>query len=203
VDTHLLGAFAATCLLVSLTPGLCAILCMSLATTIGIRRTQWMMAGELAGMGCVAVAAVLSVAAVLHLQPALFDALKIAGSAYLVFLGWKSWQNAPERGALSVPVPQTCLSLAGLGLATAIANPKLWALYVALLPPFVNPARPLAQQLTVMLAMIVVVELAALYLYAFGGRMLARVLDQSASRIYIGRTLGVLMGLMGLWMLFQ
>lgn len=203
MDTHLLGAFAATCLLVSLTPGLCSVLCMSLATTIGVRRTQWMMLGELAGMGCVAAAAVLSTAAVLHMQPALFDALKLIGSGYLVYLGWKTWQNAAEKGALSFAIPQTRVSLAGLGFATAVTNPKVWALYIALLPPFVNPAQPLALQLTVMLVMIVVVELTALYLYAFGGRMLARALDRSASRIYIGRGIGFLMGLMGVWMLFQ
>lgn len=203
MDTHLLGAFVATCLLVSLTPGLCSMLCMSLATTIGVRRTQWMMVGELAGMGSVATAAVLSIAAVLHMQPALFDALKIAGSAYLIYLGWRIWQSAPEKGGMSFSVPQTRVSLAGLGFATAITNPKVWALYIALLPPFVNPAQPLALQLTVMLIMIVVVELAALYLYAFGGRMLARALDRPASRIYIGRGIGFLMGLMGVWMLFQ
>lgn len=203
MDTHLLGAFVATCLLVSLTPGLCSMLCMSLATTIGIHRTQWMMLGELAGMGSVAVAAVLSIAAVLHMQPALLGVLKIAGSAYLIFLGWKTWQNAPEKGAMSFPIPQTRLSLAGLGFATAVTNPKVWALYVALLPPFVNPRQPLALQLTVMLVMIVIVELIALHLYAFGGQMLARFLDRSVSRIYIGRAIGSLMGAMGLWMLFQ
>ncbi|HEY1075639.1 MAG TPA: LysE family translocator [Fontimonas sp.] len=203
MDSHLLGAFIATCLLVSLTPGLCSVLCMSLATTIGVRRTQWMMLGELAGMGSVAAAAVLSIAAVLHVQPALFDALKLVGSAYLIFLGWKAWQSAAGNGVLSVSVPQTRAALAGLGFATAVTNPKVWALYVALLPPFVNPAQPLALQLTVMLVMIVVVELVALYLYALGGQMLARALDSPGTRIYIGRGIGLLMGLMGLWMLFQ
>jgi threonine/homoserine/homoserine lactone efflux protein len=178
-------------------------LCMSLAISIGVRRTQWMMIGELTGMGSVAAAAVLSIAAVLHLQPALLNVLKVAGSAYLVFLGWRTWQNAPKKGDVSYALPQSRMALAGLGFATAITNPKVWAFYVALLPPFVNPGEPLGLQLTAMLALIVTVELIALYLYAFGGRMLTRALDQSTSRIYIGRTIGFLMGLMGLWMLFQ
>jgi threonine/homoserine/homoserine lactone efflux protein len=203
VDAHLFGAFLATCLLVSLTPGLCSMLCMGLATTIGVRRTQWMMVGELAGMGSVAVAAVLSIAAVLHLEPALFMALKIGGAAYLVYVGWKIWQHAPEREASSFKVPQTRLSLAGLGFTTAVTNPKVWALYVALLPPFVDPGKPLTGQLAFMLVLIVAVELSALYLYAFGGRMLARILDRSSSRTVIGRVIGVLMAAMGLWILAQ
>lgn len=202
MDVHLLGAFAATCLLVSLTPGLCSMLCLSLASTLGVRRTQWMMVGELIGMGSVAAAAVLSVAAVLHAQPGLFAGLKMAGSAYLIFLGWRLWKNAAERGVSSFRTPQTRLSLAGLGFATAIVNPKLWALYVALLPPFIDPQRPLAHQLTIMLALILAVELLALYLYAFGGRMIAHLLERSSSRIFVGRLLGSLMVLMGVWMLF-
>ena len=203
MEGHLLGAFFATCLLVSLTPGLCSILCMGLATTIGVRRTQWMMLGELIGMGSVAMAAVLSIAAVLHLQPALFMTLKVAGSAYLVFLGWRIWRHAPEKEVSAFKVPQTRLSLAGLGFTTAITNPKVWALYVALLPPFVDPKQPLAVQLAVMLVLIVVVELLCLYLYAFGGRMLARVLDQASTRIFIGRVIGALMAAMGIWILMQ
>lgn len=203
MDVQLLGAFVATCLLVSLTPGLCSMLCMSLATTLGVRRTQWMMLGELAGMGSVAALAVLGIAAILHVQPALFQALKVAGSGYLIWLGWKTWQSAPERGADGVRAPQTRTALAGLGFATAVTNPKVWALYIALLPPFVDPGRPVALQLAVMLALIVLVELLALYLYALGGRMLARLLNQPSSRASINHGIGFLMGGMGVWMLFE
>lgn len=206
MDVNLLSAFAATCLLVSLTPGLCSMLCMSLASTIGVRRTQWMMVGELIGMGSVATAAVLSVAVILHMQPALFTTLKIVGSAYLIFLGWQIWTNAAKKGVSSFKTPQTRFSLAGLGFATAIANPKVWALYVALLPPFVDPNKPLARQMTIMLVLILLVELIALYLYAFGGRLISHLLERSSSRLFIGRLMGslmALMGLMGLMMIFQ
>ena len=199
----MLGAFVATCLLVSLTPGLCAMLCMNLATTVGLRRTQWMMIGEVVGMGSVGAAAMLGVAAVMHLQPALFAALKVAGSAYLVFLGWKAWRDAPAHGASTSLRPRSRRSLAGLGFATAVSNPKVWALYAALLPPFMDPARPLPVQLATMLAIIVAVELAALYAYALGGLALVRFLDRSGSRALIGRITGVLMAAMGVWMFFQ
>lgn len=162
-----------------------------------------MMLGELVGMGSVAMAAVLSIAAILHAEPTIFQVLKVAGCAYLIFLGWKAWRSAPEREASTLKVPQTRISLAGLGFATAVTNPKVWALYVALLPPFVDPSQPLLRQLLVMLVLIVLVELSALYLYALGGRMLARLLSQSDSRLQVGRVIGVLMAVMGIWILFQ
>lgn len=203
MDLHLLGAFVATCLLVSLTPGLCSMLCLSLATTVGLRRTQWMMLGEVAGMGSVAAAAVLGIAAVAHAQPAVFDAMKLVGSVYLMLLGWKAWRAAPTQADPTTPRPRSRLSLAGLGFATAITNPKVWALYVALLPPFVDASRPLGLQLAGMLAIIVAVELAALYAYAVGGRLLVRWHERGSSSVSLGRIIGVLMMLMGAWMLFQ
>ncbi len=47
---------------VSVTPGMCMTLSMTLGMTIGVRRTFWMMAGELLGVGLVAAAAVIGVA---------------------------------------------------------------------------------------------------------------------------------------------
>lgn len=178
-------------------------LCLSLATTIGVRRTQWMMLGELFGMASVATVTVLGIAAVLHVNPTLFTMLKIGGSMYLVYLGWKIWRLAPEGEATTLNVPQTRLSLASLGFTTAITNPKVWALYVALLPPFVDPKQPLALQLTCMLALIVIVELLCLYLYAIGGRMLVRALNSASSRTYFGRVIGVMLAGMGMWILVQ
>lgn len=195
-----MSAFLATCLLVSLTPGLCSMLCMNLATQVGLRRTQWMMLGEVAGMGSVGAAAVLGVAAILHVQPALFQAMTLAGSAYLIFVGWQAWRSDTHR-ANSVAHTRSRLSLASLGFATAATNPKVWALYVALLPPFIAPAKPLAPQLTLMLAIIVAVELLALYAYALGGRALSRWQARGSSRISIGKITGSLMIAMGVWML--
>ena len=72
MDLTLLAAFAASFFLVALSPGLCMTLAMSLGISIGARRTLWMMAGELAGIALVGVAAVLGVAALLLKAPTVF-----------------------------------------------------------------------------------------------------------------------------------
>ncbi len=53
-----LGLFIVTFLFVSITPGLCTILSLTLGMSIGVRRTMWMMLGELFGVGLVSIAAV-------------------------------------------------------------------------------------------------------------------------------------------------
>ncbi len=46
----MLSVFIPTFILVSLTPGMCMTLSLSLGMTIGLRRTFWMMYGELLGV---------------------------------------------------------------------------------------------------------------------------------------------------------
>ncbi len=51
IKLSLLSVFIPTFLFVSITPGLCMTLAMVLGMTQGVRRTLWMMAGELVGVG--------------------------------------------------------------------------------------------------------------------------------------------------------
>ncbi|MEL0099452.1 MAG: LysE family translocator, partial [Opitutae bacterium] len=53
IKLSLLGLFIPTFFFVSATPGLCMTLALSLGMTVGVRRTLWMMAGELVGVAIV------------------------------------------------------------------------------------------------------------------------------------------------------
>ncbi|MDX1269520.1 MAG: LysE family transporter, partial [Oceanisphaera sp.] len=75
--------FIPTFFFVSITPGMCMTLALSLGMTVGVRRTLWMMVGELVGVGLVACLAVVGVAAVMLQYPQLFQLLKYGGGLYL------------------------------------------------------------------------------------------------------------------------
>lgn len=62
MTSALLLAFVPTFFFVSITPGMCMTLALSLGMSIGYRRTLWMMFGELIGVAVVAMAAVLGMA---------------------------------------------------------------------------------------------------------------------------------------------
>ena len=47
VSLSLIGAFIPTAFFVSITPGMCMTLALTMGMTIGVRRTVWMMMGEL------------------------------------------------------------------------------------------------------------------------------------------------------------
>jgi len=201
MDITLLTAFAVSFFLVSLSPGLCMTLAMSLGISIGARRAMWMMAGELAGIALVGTAAVLGVAAMLLKAPTAFAVFKWVGAAYLLYMGWQTWHAEPQLPAQSTNNRgRSRSSLALQGFVTAVANPKAWAFFVALLPPFINQNRPLMPQLLALLAVMLIIEFTCLQIYANGGRMLSEQLHRRGKARWLNRIAGSLMVGVGVWL---
>lgn len=198
-----LSVFVPTFLLVSLTPGMCMTLAMVLGMTQGVKRALWMMIGELIGVGLVAAAAGAGVAALMLRQPALFMAFKWVGGAYLAYIGIMMWRS---RGRMAIPneleagPPAGRWQLALQGFLTAVANPKGWAFFMVLLPPFLDSSRPLGQQLILLIAVILAIEFASMLVYATGGKTLRRVLGKSGNVRLLNRIAGTLMIGVGIWL---
>ncbi|MFM2486690.1 LysE family translocator [Celerinatantimonas yamalensis] len=207
MSSHIMLVFLGTFFFVSLTPGMCMTLSMTLGMTIGVKRTLWMMVGELIGVGTVAVAAVVGVAAIMFNYPLVFHILKYVGGAYLIYLGYQMWQ-ARSKLTIALPNKQSCAArsrktLALQGWVTAIANPKGWAFMVSLLPPFIDANAPVAPQLSILVALILCTEFTCLMLYASGGKTLGQYLAHSGNLKWLNRISGSLMALVGVWLAFS
>ncbi len=192
-----------TFLLVSLTPGMCMTLSMSLGMTIGLRHTLWMMYGELVGVGLVATASVIGVAALVLQYPEIFTFVKVAGGFYLAWLGAQLWLS---KGKLALSNDcqnerqMSGIQLAMQGFMTAVANPKGWAFCIALLPPFIDHQQPLFIQLVVMLIVILSIEFFSMVLYAGGGRTLNRLMQRGGHVRLLNRIAGTAMLLVAIWL---
>ncbi|MGF1721109.1 LysE family translocator [Vibrio kyushuensis] len=204
MNTALLGMFIPTFFFVSITPGMCMTLALTLGMSIGYRRTLWMMVGELVGVGLVAIAAVLGIAAVMLNYPWLFVALKIVGGSYLFYLGVQMWRS---KGKLAINLDEQEQTKQGdwdlvvQGFVTAIANPKGWAFMISLLPPFIDQSVDLAPQLVVLVSIILLFEFICMTLYATGGKGLKRMLGHSKNVRLMNRIAGSLMMGVAVWLL--
>jgi homoserine/homoserine lactone efflux protein len=203
LNIALLTVFVPTFFFVSITPGLCMTLAMTMGMTIGIRRALWMMAGELVGVALVAVLAAVGVAALLLNYPTAFNAFKIMGGLYLGFMGVQMWLS---RGKMAIKTdvskgrPASRTELALQGFMTAVSNPKGWAFFVALLPPFLSPDSSLFNQLLILVSIILVLEFICLLIYASGGVTLRSILMQNSNVRLMNRIAGSLMIAVGLWL---
>ncbi len=203
MEWAVIAVFVPTFFLVSVSPGMCMTLALTLGMAIGVRRTMWMMAGELLGVISVAALAVLGVAQLLLRWPLAFTVIKIVGGAYLLYVGIQCWLSrgklAFQQGEEQSVSPG---SLFMQGLVTACSNPKAWAFNISILPPFLNFEQPIAWQLFTMLGIIAVCEFVSMMIYASGGRSLRYLLERDSGAQYLNRISGSLMIAVALWMWF-
>ena len=203
LDFTLLSLFIPTFFIVSITPGMCMTLAMTLGMSIGIRNTLWMMWGELLGVAIVAIASVIGVSAIMLQFPQIFALLKLVGASYLFYVGINMWRSKGKLAiSLSNDSPKSISkrSLFNQGLITAIANPKGWAFMISLLPPFINKQYALTPQLSVLVAVILVSEFTCMMLYATGGKTIGKVISQQSNVKRLNRVSGTLMIAVALWL---
>lgn len=177
-------------------------LAMTLGMTIGLRKTLFMMLGEVFGVALVAVLAVVGVASVMIRYPTLFIVFKLIGGVYLTYLGIKMWMTKVHID-LNTVIPGSNITpskLIAQGFITAVANPKGWAFMISLLPPFLDITKPLPTQLLVLVLIIMLSEFICMMIYATGGKWLRRLLNKGDYAQWINRIGGALLIIIGVFL---
>jgi threonine/homoserine/homoserine lactone efflux protein len=162
-------------------------------------RVLFSMAGLMSAVLLCLVASALGLGALLKASRGLYEVLRYAGVAYLVWLGIKAWR-APAGARQAAADPHTRHSARALtltGLATGLSNPKLIIFAAALFPQFIDMHRPFAAQLGILIASFVVIESFWYAVYALGGRSLARWLAPAHRQRLFNRATGALFVLFG------
>lgn len=138
-------AFAGVSALVICTPGPDTALTVRNALTGGRRCGVWTGAGVGIGQAAWTVAASVGIAGLLRASQPAFLAMKVAGAAYLFCLGIQALLAARRgdghEGGRTASLPLTPVRALRQGVLNDLANPKMAAFFLSLLPQFV-PAGP-------------------------------------------------------------
>ena len=142
--------FLITALVVVLVPGTGVIYTLATGLGRGWKAALWAALGCTFGIVPAMAAAILGLAAVLHSSALAFQAVKLAGVAYLL---WLAWQALKSGGALAVSADARAepgWRVAWRGVLINTLNPKLSIFFLALLPPFLsgNAATATAEMMT-------------------------------------------------------
>lgn len=191
--------FWITTFIVVASPGTGAV--YTIATGLGRGSRASVMAAFACTLGILPhlAAAMLGLTAVLHASALLFDLVKYAGVAYLL---WMAWQTLRETGAMRIDGDTTARSgwrILGDGIALNLLNPKLSIFFVAFLPQFMdrNAASPTMEMLllsAVFMAMTFVVF--ALY-GLFAAAMRDHVVTRPAVMAWLRRSFAAAFVLLG------
>lgn len=131
--------FALAVLLIELTPGPNMAWLAGLAATEGKRTGRSAVAGVALGLLANGVLAALGVAALLKAAPWLWNGLRYAGAAMMVWLALDAWRGARTA---SEPAPGTGTRRAfATGALINLLNPKAYIFFLVVAPEFANGAQ--------------------------------------------------------------
>lgn len=178
--------FVVTVFFISATPGPNMMHALSRSVQVGFRRSIAAMAGCISALLLALVLSMVGIGAVLTAMPRLFDVIRYAGAAYLVYLGIKAWRadDAPETGADNTR-PETRASGWSLyrnGFLVGISNPKLLLFAAAFFPQFIDHHKPVLPQFGILLVTYLFSDGFWLSLYGLGGHSLSRFLSRRPVR---------------------
>jgi threonine/homoserine/homoserine lactone efflux protein len=156
----------------SVTPGPNNVMLWASGATFGIRRTTPHVLGTAIGIGAMALAVAAGLGTLITTLPALALAMKVGGSAYLLYL---AWQIAHAGGLESAIVSRP------LGLVEAatfqLINPKAWVFALGAITTFRPAGLPIATGSFVVAVVMMVVIVPTAELWAVGGGALSRLIS--------------------------
>ena len=139
LDTSL--AFFGVALLLGFSPGPDNLFVLMQSAAHGRRAGFCLVLGLCCGLLVHTAAVALGVAALFAAAPAAFIALKLAGSAYLLYLAWQAWRAPADTGLKEQAPPMKPWRMIARGAVMNLTNPKVILFFLAFLPQFVDPAR--------------------------------------------------------------
>lgn len=157
----------------------------------GLRLGIWNAVGMQAASLIVVIVVSVGLGGLLLASETLFNVVKWLGVAYLVYLGIVTWR-APARGFVDEggDARKTPRDLFMRGFFVNITNPKGIIFFAAVLPQFIDVARPQAPQYAILAVTTFAVDLVVMACYtALAAKMLRVMRDPSRLRL-VNRGLG-------------
>lgn len=181
------------------TPGPAVLFIVTHSTLHGWRKAVFAALGNIAGLFCLGILAVTGLGAVLKTSELVFNLIKYAGSAYLIYLGLKMMfrKNVSIAGVdgrtSGGEVTGHKLFFQAFGIA--MSNPKAIVFLTALFPPFINVDQGLVPQFSILISTLMALSLGFLMTYAvlahrtrawLAGPSRIRMVNRASGSVFIG-----------------
>jgi threonine/homoserine/homoserine lactone efflux protein len=188
--------FAAYSFVMSITPGPNNVMLTASGATFGFRRTIPHMVGISFGCAVQLLAVCAGLGAVFGRWPELQAALRWIGAAYLLYLGVRMLGGSGPSGASANNRPVTFLEAA----IFQFLNPKAWIMTITAATLFLPHDLGLLAAGVYMLAIMVVMNLPCIAVWALFGSSLRRFLERPASRMGFNAAMAVALATTGVMM---
>ena len=204
MDLHTWMAYLVAACIIAVSPGSGAVLSMSHGLSYGVRKTSATILGLQLGLLLILLIAGAGVGSLLIASETAFNAVKIVGACYLIYIGFAQWRA--KGGIIDTeaeqPASGSWQKRALSGFLTNATNPKGIIFMVAVLPQFMTTERPLWLQLLILAATTLAVDTVVMHGYAGSASVLRRLLRDSRAMRIQNKVFGGLLMLVGMGLFF-
>jgi homoserine/homoserine lactone efflux protein len=175
-------AYVAACIVLVIVPGPTVTLIVANSLKYGTRAGLINIAGTQLGLALCIGIVLLGLASLIATLGWWFDLVRLAGAAYLVWLGWKLLRSS---GSLDAPgnTPRPREGFFVQGFAVLMSNPKALVLFGAFFPQFIDPHSDYVSQVILLGITAMAVALVLDGLYAILAGRAGAVLTQRRVRL--------------------
>ena len=202
IDPGSLAAFLVGSVIVTVVPGADMALVTRQVLRGGRALAHRTIAGNLTGLVVHGTACAAGLSAVLLTYATAYDAIRLLGAAYLIFLAIQAFRDGSHPADEGPPPPRRLDRLTGAmtqGFVSTVLNPKPALFFLAFVPQFTDPARGrLALQVAILTAIHIVIGAIWLTLYAAIVDRAASTLARPRVRMFMQRSMGVVLLALGL-----
>ncbi|POR56745.1 LysE family translocator [Bosea psychrotolerans] len=199
MSLELYAAYLVACLVIIIVPGPTVTLIIANSLKHGTRAGLQNVAGTQVGLAIMIGIVGIGLSSVIAAMGHWFDWLRLAGAAYLIWLGWKMFRAAggSEDGAAPAKAPRGGFFLQGV--LVALSNPKTLLFFGAFFPQFLDAGRDHVTQIAIMGATAMLFAAISDSAYALLSSRAGRLLSQKRVRLLSKVSGGFLIG-GGLWL---
>ena len=139
MSVELYLTYLLACFVITIIPGPTVTLIVANSLTHGTRAGLLNVAGTQLGLGLMMLVLVVGLSSIIATMGVWFDWLRLAGAAYLVWIGWKLLRSSGSFAQPgSTPAPRGGFFLQGF--LVLLGNPKALLWFGAFIPQFVDPS---------------------------------------------------------------
>jgi homoserine/homoserine lactone efflux protein len=198
MSLELYAAYLVACLIIVVVPGPTVTLIVANSLRHGTRAGILNVLGTQVGEAIIITAAGIGLASLIEAMGHWFDWLRLAGAAYLIWLGWKMIRSAGEEAAGAPPrVPRGGFLMQGA--IVALSNPKTLLFFGAFFPQFIDHTRDYVPQIAIMGLSAMTISAISDSAYALASGRAGRALSAKRVRLLSRLSGGCLIG-GGVWL---
>ncbi|CAV19303.1 LysE family translocator [Vibrio sp. 10N.222.54.F12] len=197
MSSQLMLAFLLFSTSIAITPGAGNIALLGISSRYGFAATLPFISGNAVGIIIVLAGSSVGLVSLFTLYPDLYNILKYAGAAYLLFMAWSIANMQIEES--------TTDNRSGFmsGVLVQVLNPKGWIASLTVFSQFITPNADYLIQVVTIIAGMVITGVPCMLVWAYCGTMLKKLLQSPKQMMFVNRCLGGSLAMVVAFMLYQ